>query len=89
MHRCAHELRLEMLSAHCFLLTSFQMSVNQDASYWYPQWHLLRRTVINVLYFQGLANGNGEVGSVLHNQETRPKCHCSLVLCGDFKVHFG
>lgn len=58
---CMFELRMEMLQAHSFLLTSFQMSVSQSAAYWYPQWHLLRRTIINFLYFEGLRNGNGQV----------------------------
>ena len=59
---CMFELRMEMLSAQCFLLTSFQMAVSQRASYWYPQWHLLRRTIINLLYFEGLRSGDGTVG---------------------------
>eukprot|EP01043_Picozoa_sp_COSAG02_P021100 COSAG02_NODE_1061_length_14864_cov_7.878090_3_plen_889_part_00 len=61
INACMFELRMEMLSAHSFLLTSFQMSVSQSAAYWYPQWHLLRRTIINFLYFEGLRNGNGQI----------------------------
>ena len=45
-----------------FLLSSFQMSVEKDCAYWYPQWHLLRRTFLNYLYFDGLRSGDNTTG---------------------------
>ena len=59
---CEHELKLTVMGAHSFLLTSFQMSVRANVSTWYPQWHLVRRTFLNILYFEGMRTGTGQVG---------------------------
>ena len=59
---CEHELKLTVMGAHSFLLTSFQMSVRANVSKWYPQWHLVRRTFLNILYFEGMRTGTGQVG---------------------------
>eukprot|EP01043_Picozoa_sp_COSAG02_P030366 COSAG02_NODE_1934_length_10318_cov_74.374009_7_plen_480_part_00 len=61
VEECAHELRLEIMGAQSFLLTSFQMSVTHQVSNWYPQWHLLRRTILNLLYFEGLRADGGQI----------------------------
>ena len=61
IEQCAHELRLQMMGAHSFLLTSFQMSVTQGVCNWYPQWHLVRRTILNFLYFEGMRSTAGQV----------------------------
>jgi hypothetical protein len=59
---CAHEIRQQIMGQNSFLLSTFQMCVEKRHAYWYPQWHLLRRTFLNYLYFDGLRSGDNTTG---------------------------
>lgn len=62
IEQCAHDIRLQVMGQSSFMLSSFQMCVERRHAYWYPQWHLVRRTVLNYLYFDGLRSGDNTTG---------------------------
>jgi hypothetical protein len=57
IERCGHRLRVQLLGKECFMVSALQMAVKRDCAQWYPQWHLFRRTLLNVAYMSGLARG--------------------------------
>ncbi len=63
--QCAHEIRLKVMGQSSFLLSTFQMCVERRHAYWYPQWHLVRRTFLNYVYFDALRSGDNTTGLLL------------------------
>ena len=57
IERCGHQLRVQLLGKECFMISALQLAVKRDCAQWYPQWHLLRRTLLNFAYMGGLARG--------------------------------
>ena len=50
IEKFAHNLQVEEMSNSCYLLSKFQMSMNQKCEAWYPLWYMLRRIVLNFIY---------------------------------------
>ena len=56
IEHCLHEILSVQMSAHCFLLSKFQMSCRRETAHWYPMWYMIRRTILTVAYMDGLGN---------------------------------
>lgn len=45
-----HDLKIQKMSAECFLLSKFQMSLSKRCGNWYQQWYMGRRLLLNILF---------------------------------------
>ena len=89
IQECEHELKLQVLGASSFLLTSFQMSVTKEAAIWYPMWYLIRRTFLNFLYFDGLRSGDNTTGIfIIARYDWRVVIAVVLVVSSILQQHF-
>jgi CRP-like cAMP-binding protein len=60
---CLHEILSVQMSAHCFLLSKFQMSCRRETAHWYPLWYMFRRAIITVAFMDGLGNTSQLAGN--------------------------
>ena len=88
IEECAHELRLQMLGSTSFLMSTFQMSVNKEANYWYPSWYLLRRALLNFVYFYGLKSGDGTFPMVVGKYDWRVVVAIIFVVSSVLQDHY-
>ena len=82
--------RRRWTGSEVFFLSALQMSVSKRCAHWYPQWHLLRRTLINVFYLMGLQRG-GEVQSwitLYYAVDWRVMLMGVLTICTMLQYHF-
>lgn len=86
--KCAHDLRLDIMGSSSFMLSSFQMSVVTSCAYWYPQWHLLRRTFLNYIYFDGLRSGDNTTTIFVTPYDWRVVIAVVLVCSSVIQQHF-
>lgn len=87
VERCGHRLRVQILGQECFMLSTLQMSVNQECAQWYPQWHLLRRTLLNFAYMAGLARG-GKLSPLFWEMDWRVVVMAVLCISSTLQYHF-
>eukprot|EP01043_Picozoa_sp_COSAG02_P033504 COSAG02_NODE_2290_length_9205_cov_21.549198_7_plen_986_part_00 len=85
--RCGHQLRVQLLGQECFMVSALQMTVKRDCAYWYPQWHLLRRTLLNFAYMGGLARG-GKLSPMLGGMDWRVLVMVVLCISTTIQYHF-
>ena len=69
------------------MVSALQMTVKRDCAYWYPQWHLLRRTLLNFAYMGGLARG-GKLSPMLGGMDWRVMVMVVLCLSTIIQYHF-
>jgi hypothetical protein len=85
--RCGHQLRVQLLGQECFMVSVLQLTVKRDCAYWYPQWHLLRRTLLNFAYMGGLARG-GKLSPILGGMDWRVLVMVVLCISTTIQYHF-
>lgn len=83
----AHELRVQLLGSECFMMSALQMAVKRECTFWYPQWHLLRRTLLNLFYMGGLARG-GVTSPMLGGVDWRVLVMIVLTISTTLQYHF-
>ena len=55
--KAMQELQIDYMQQECFLLSKFQMAMSKNSEGWYPQWYMLRRLLINVVYLRSKSSG--------------------------------